>query len=91
MACFVGADNLNEVLGDFTSQINWDNTNEVVKRCAKLAHEKDYNLFAMGMDGLCLSGADMKHKYHISGTDGAHCKDGIGMRNSIFVYSLGER
>lgn len=59
-------------------------------RSAKLASEKHYNLFAMGKDGLCLSGADMKHKYHISGTYGANCKDGIGMGNSMFVYSLGK-
>lgn len=90
MACFVGADNLNEVLGDFTSEINWANTNEVVKKCAKLAHANVYKLFAMGKNGLCLSGADMRHKYYTSGTYGAYCKDGIGKGNSMFVYSLGK-
>ena len=91
MACFCGADNLKEVLGDFTNEINWDNTNEVVKKCAKLAHAKDYTLFALGKDGLCLSGADIKDKYHINGSNGAYCRDGIGMRNNMFVYSLGKR
>ena len=90
VACFLGADNLKEVLGDFTDEIKWDNTDEAVKKCAKLAYEKHCNLFAMGKDGLCLSGADMKHKYHISGTYRANCKDGIGMGNSMFVYSLGK-
>ena len=90
VACFIGADNVKEVLGDFTNKINWDNTNEVVKKCAKLAHAKDYTLFALGKKGLCLSGADMKHKYYVSGSDGANCQDGIGMWNSMFVYSLGK-
>ena len=90
VACFVGADNLKEVLGDFTDEIKWDNTDETVKKCAKKAYEKHFNLFALGKDGLCLSGADMKQKYHLSGTYGANCKDGIGMGNSMFVYSLGK-
>lgn len=89
MACFVGVDNLKEVLGDFTNEINWDNTDEVVKKCARLAHMKHYELFAMGQNGLCLSGNDMKYKYHASGSNGAYCRDGIGSANSMFVYSLG--
>ncbi|KAJ7365947.1 hypothetical protein OS493_002685 [Desmophyllum pertusum] len=88
VACFVGADNLQEVLGDFTNEIKWDNTNEVVKKCAKLVHKKDYKLFALGQNGLCLSGPDTRNRYHISGTDWAYCKDGIGMENSMFVYAL---
>jgi len=88
VACFIGADNLREVLGDFTNEIKWDNTNEVVKKCAKLAHTKGYTLFAMGKDGLCLSGADIQYKYYVSGTYGAYCKEGIGMEDSMFVYSL---
>ncbi|KAL9986875.1 hypothetical protein ACROYT_G001084 [Oculina patagonica] len=88
VACFIGADNLEEVLGDFTKEIKWDNTNEVVKKCAKLAHAKDYKLFALGQNGLCLSGPDTRRKYYISGTYGAYCRDGIGMGNSMFVYTL---
>ncbi len=89
VACFQGADNLAEVLGDFTKEIQWDNTNEVVKKCAKLAYNKGFNLFALGQNGLCLSGADTRRKYHISGTYGAKCRDGIGMGKSMFVYTLG--
>ena len=90
VACFYGADNLQEVLGDFTNEIEWDNTNVVVKKCAKLAHEKDYKLFALGKSGLCLSGPDASQKYYISGTDWAYCKGGIGMGNSMFLYTLGK-
>ena len=90
MACFIGADDLQEVLGDFTKEIEWKNTNKVVKKCAKLAHAKKYKLFALGQNGLCLSGPDTSHRYHIKGTSGAYCKDGIGIQNSTFVYSLGK-
>ena len=90
MACFFGADNLVEVLGDFTNEIQWDNTNEVVKKCARLAHAKDYKLFALGKDSLCLSGPNARHRYYISGTYGAKCREGIGTGNSMFVYTLGK-
>ncbi|XP_078372204.1 A disintegrin and metalloproteinase with thrombospondin motifs 6-like isoform X1 [Oculina patagonica] len=88
VACFIGADNLEEVLGDFTKEIKWDNTNEVVKKCAKLAHAKDYKLYALGKSGLCLSGPNTRNRYFIGGTYGAYCKDGIGMGDSMFVYTL---
>lgn len=90
IACFIGADNLQEVLGDLTNEIKRDNTNAVVKKCAKLADARDYKLFALGQDGLCLSGPDTSNRYHISGTSGAYCEDGIGMGNSMFVYALGK-
>ena len=89
MGCFKDTNNLEE-LADFRSEINWDKTNEVVKKCAKLARENDYGLLALGRKGLCLSGADMKHKYHTSRTDGALCQNGIGKENGMFVYSLGK-
>ena len=89
VTCFNGADNLQEVLADFTNEIQWDNTNEVVKKCAQLAHSKDYKIFALGQNGLCLSGPDTRHRYYINGVDGAYCKDGVGMGNSMFVYALG--
>lgn len=90
IACFSGADNLQEVLGDFTDEIKWDNTIEVVKKCAKLADARDYKLFALGQNGLCLSGPDTSNRYHISGTSRAYCQDGIGIGNSMFVYALGK-
>lgn len=91
VACFKGASNLEEKLDDFSSKIKSANdTYDVVEKCAKLARAKHYKMFALGKDGLCLSGADTQNKYHISGTKGAECKDGIGKRDSMFVYSLGK-
>ena len=89
--CFRGADNLEEELGDFTSEIKLGtDPYDVVEKCAVLAHAKQYKMFALGKDGLCLSGADTQNKYHINGTaNKVDCKDGIGKGNSMFVYSLG--
>ena len=90
VACFRGAGNLEEELGDFRSEIKLGtDPYDVVEKCAVLAHAKQYKMFALGKDGLCLSGADTQNKYHISGTKGAERKDGIGKGDSIFVYSLG--
>ena len=92
MACFRGASNLEEKLGDFRSKIKLaSDTYDVVEKCAQLARAKQYKMFALGKDGLCLSGADTQNKYHISGTANraADCKDGIGKGDSIFLYSLG--
>ena len=91
VACFRGASNLEEKLDDFRSEIKLgtDNYTDVVEKCAELARSKHYKMFALGMDGLCLSGADTQNKYHINGTKGAECEDGIGTGDSIFLYSLG--
>ena len=92
VACFRGASNLEEELDDFRSKIKSANdTYDVVEKCAKLARAKHYKMFALGKNGLCLSGADTQNKYHISGTaNRADCKDGIGKGDSMFVYSLGK-
>lgn len=90
VACFYGADNLQEVLHDFTKEIEWENTSAVVKKCAKLAYGRNYKLFALGQSGLCLSGPNTSDKYYVSGTGWSYCRDGIGMGNSMFVYTLGK-
>lgn len=95
VACFEGADNLEEELGDFGSEIELGTADtyyhDVVEKCAELAHGKHYNMFALGKDGRCLSGADTQNKYHISSpSNKAKCKDGIGKGSSMFVYSLGK-
>ena len=91
VACFRGASNLEEKLDDFKSEIKLGtDPYDVVEKCAELARAKHYKMFALGKDGLCLSGADTQNKYHINGTaNKADCKDGIGKGDSMFVYSLG--
>lgn len=91
VACFRGADNLEEELGDFKSEIKLGtDPYDVVEKCAVLARAKQYKMFALGKDSLCLSGADTQNKYHINRTaNGTDCKDGIGKGDSMFVYALG--
>ena len=90
VACFNGAHNLEEELHDFRSEIESGIDNyDVVEKCAELVHGKQYNMLALGKNGVCLSGADTQNRYYINGTKRAECKDGIGKGNSMFVYSLG--
>ena len=65
VACFIGASNVEEKLGDFTDEIELAETDYVKEQCALLAQAKAYELFALGMDGWCLSVADMKNKYYV--------------------------
>ena len=90
VACFISASNVEEKLGDFTDEIELTETDNVKEQCALLAQAKAYKLFALGMDGWCLSAADMKNKYYVRGTNGANCKEGFGEGDSMFVYSLGK-
>ena len=91
VACFTGADNLQEELGDFEEEINSESDDyDVVEKCAELVHSKHYKMFALGNNSVCLSGADTQNRYYINGTKDAECEDGIGKGDSMFVYSLGQ-
>ena len=50
VACFIGASNVEEKLGDFTDEIELTETDNVKEQCALLAQAKAYKLFALGMD-----------------------------------------
>ena len=84
VACFRGAHNLEEVLGDFAG-----NNHDAVEKCAALARDKHYIMFALGNNSVCLSGADTQNRYYTSGTKDADCEDGIVKGDSMLVYSLG--
>lgn len=86
MACFVGASNLEEKLGDFTDEIELANTDYVKEHCALLAHAKAYELFALGMDGLCLSAADIQNKHFVRRINGANWKEGLGIREIACLF-----
>jgi len=89
VGCFKFANDLTK-LCDLTGEVEWSNTNEAVRKCAKLAKDRNFKLFALGKGGVCLSGQDMKDKYLDSGTENAQCHSGIGIGDSMFVYSLGK-
>ena len=89
MACLKVTSNLS-TLRDFTDRVKWNNTDEIVRKCANINRGSQYKLFALGRGGLCLSGKNMTVKYHASDTYNATCHHGIGMEDSMFVYSLGK-
>ena len=89
MACLKVTSNLS-TLKDFTDRVKWDNTEETKRRCTYWAKKYQYKLFALGRGGVCLSGENMTVKYHASDTYNATCNHGIGIEDSMFVYSLGK-
>ena len=89
MACLKGASKLS-TRKNFTGRVKWDNTDEIVRKCANITRGSKYKLFALGNGGVCLSGKNMTVKYHANDTYNATCNHGIGMEDSMFVYSLGK-
>ena len=89
MACLKGANKPSE-LRDFTDKVKWDNMNEIVWMCADLARKNEDKLYALGRGGVCLSGTNITVKYHANDTKNATCNHGVGMGDSMFVYSLGK-
>lgn len=79
-------------LRDFTNfgKVNWNKTDEIVRKCAYRAKRNNDTLYALGRGGVCLSGKNITVKYHANDTKNATCNQGIGMEDSIFVYSLGK-
>lgn len=89
MACLSVNENFSK-LRDFTNKLNWDKTDEIVRKCASRAKRNNDTLYALGRGGVCLSGKNITVKYHANDTKNATCNQGIGMEDSIFVYSLGK-
>ena len=62
-----------------------------VKECGELAFEKGYSHFALGVNGNCLSSERADKEYYTkSGTSPQKCKNGIGGKSTIDVYTFGE-
>lgn len=62
-----------------------------VKECSELASQKGYKYFALGDKGSCLSSATANNEYHLKGGTGPKdCKDGIGSKSTVDVYTFGE-
>ena len=77
-----------ETLGDFTHEADAD---QALMKCGELAHNKNYHVFALGFDGLCLSGDDAQHKYFLyrALAKKTKCSNGIGFATHSVVYALG--
>lgn len=62
-----------------------------INDCGELAFQKGYSHFAIGVNGNCLSSEHAEREYFVrSGTNPKNCKDGIGSKSSIDVYTFGE-
>lgn len=67
------------------------NFNSYILECADLAFDKGYSHFALGDKGKCLSSSTAKNNYYAKGAAAAKdCKNGIGIKFSIQVYTFGE-
>lgn len=67
------------------------NFNSYILECAELAFDKGYSHFALGDKGKCLSSSTAKKNYYAKGAAAAKdCKNGIGIKFSIQVYTFGE-
>ena len=88
IGCFKTPEGTLSQIGDFTQEPDPD---LAVANCGELAHYHGFQVFALGKGGLCLSGAEAKHRYHKHGTVPKHqCPFGIGKESNSFVYSFGE-
>ncbi|KAL9963364.1 hypothetical protein ACROYT_G026874 [Oculina patagonica] len=88
IACFKYSSSLT-VLGDFKKEVDWKAPDATVKKCAELAFDKGYKLFALGNYGLCLSGKDASQRYYEKGGAGADkCDHGIGRGGAMYAYTF---
>lgn len=75
------------LLKDFRPDMNWNEIDSVVKRCANLAHEKRLRYFGLKYYGECWSGETADQTYNRDGPSEA-CVRGVGQRSSYFVYKF---
>lgn len=62
-----------------------------IYECAELAFDKGYSHFALGNQGNCLSSKTADKEYfEKGGTSPSSCKDGIGSKMAVDVYTFGE-
>jgi len=88
IGCFKTPSGLfSENLGNFAHEAD---RNQALMECGELAHNKSYNVFALGFGGLCLSGADAQRKYYLYKPPAkkTKCSDGIGLGPHSVVYSF---
>ncbi|PFX24446.1 Neurogenic locus Notch protein [Stylophora pistillata] len=78
-----------EVLAHPNKDYDPANFNSYILECAELAFDKGYTHFALGASGKCLSSATAKNSYYAKGAAVAKdCKNGIGVRSSIGVFTF---
>jgi len=76
-----------ETLGDFTQESDPD---RAVMECKELTRSKNYNVFALGRGGLCMSGPDAQERYHLHKPPAktTKCSNGIGIGDNSVAYTF---
>ena len=92
IACFkTPKSGLKEVLASHNNNFDPSKAKKYIYECGELAFEKGYSHFAVGDQGSCLSGGRAENEYYEKGgSDLTNCKNGIGSKSSIEVYTFGE-
>lgn len=78
-----------ELLQDLSGQLNFENTEPAVLKCAELAQAKGYKFFGLGPNGKCYSGPKAGEQYYRYGS-ATTCVNGAGKWGSTFVYTFGK-
>lgn len=78
-----------ELLQDLSGQLNFENTEPAVLKCAELAQARGYRFFALGPNGKCYSGPKAGEQYYRYGS-ATTCVNGAGKWGSTFVYTFGK-
>lgn len=82
---------LRDVLANHKDDFDPAKVKKYVDECSELAFQKGYSHFALGLKGNCLSSEHAEKEYFVKkGTNPQNCKDGIGSKTSIDVYTFGE-
>jgi len=78
-----------ELLQDLSGQLNFDNTEPAVLKCAELAQERGYRFFALGPNGKCYSGPKADEQYFRYGSASkVKCVNGAGKSGATFIYTF---
>ena len=82
---------MKDVLANHKNDFDPSKVKTYIKECAELAFQKGYSHFALGLNGNCLSSEHAEKEYFVKkDTKPQNCKDGIGSKTSIDVYTFGE-
>ena len=60
----------------------------MVEQCAQVARRQGFTEFALFEGGLCKGGHDLKEEYNDQGASLGPCKNHVGGKDFVVLYSL---
>ncbi|XP_001639190.2 uncharacterized protein LOC5519278 [Nematostella vectensis] len=81
---------LSELLHNYRENMTWNDINDVIKKCASLAHARGYKLFGVHNYGECRAGADNADQTYARNGVSVSCLRGVGRADGVLVYRLYE-